>query len=116
MSRRKDRKQDTNLANEPIFRLTAKAAESNGVAGGSHPPLARPQGGRNLGPMTQSIGIARGTGRQAGSSRGSTPSPRRESRTVEMSKASMPDLATLEAEIEQSHNEFLASFRTSLSH
>jgi hypothetical protein len=33
-----------------------------------------------------------------------------------MSKASMPDLATLEAEIEQSHNEFLASFRTSLSH
>jgi hypothetical protein len=33
-----------------------------------------------------------------------------------MSTSSTPDLATLEAEIEEGHNQFLASFRTSLGH
>ena len=95
--------------------MTARAAESNGGDGGSDPPPARAQGGRNFGPMTQSDGITRGTKGKAGSSRPSKPSLRRKSRTVE-SRASMPDLGSFEAQIEESHNQFLASFSSRLRH
>jgi hypothetical protein len=96
--------------------MTASAAESNGVAGGSHPPPARARGGRSLGPTTPSNGTARRTKRKAGSSRASTPRPRRKSRTVEESRASTPDLAELEAQIKENHDLFLVSFRSSLGH
>jgi hypothetical protein len=66
--------------------------------------------------MTPSNSTTRRIKSKAGSSWASTPSPRRKSKTVEESRASTPDLATLEAEIQESHDQFLASFRTSLGH
>jgi hypothetical protein len=105
-----------NDVNEPVDKLTARAVESNGVAGGSHPPPARDRDGRSLGPTTPSNGSTHRTKSRAGSSRASTPSPRRKARTVEESGASTPDLAALEAQIAEVHSQFLASFRTSLGH
>ena len=51
------RRRDNRKNNE----MTAKATESNGVAGGTHLPPAGARGGRNIGPMTSSNGATRRT-------------------------------------------------------
>ena len=95
---------------------TRNAAESNGVAGGSHPPPARARGGRSLGPMTSSNGTSRRTTSKAGSSRANKPSPRLKASSAEVSTSSTTDLATLEGEIKENHDQFLVSFQTSIGH
>ena len=106
----------TRRKKKPKATKPPNAAGANGVAGGSHPPPARAQGGRDLGATTPSNGTTRRAKSKAGSSRASKPSPRRKASSAGVSTSSTPDLATLEAQIEEGHNRFVASFRTSLGH
>jgi hypothetical protein len=95
---------------------TRNIAESNGVAGVSHPLPARARSGQNLGPTTSSNGTTRPTKIKAGSPRANNPSPRLKSSSAEVATSSTHELTTLEAEIKQNHDQFLVSFRTSIGH
>ena len=102
---------------KPKVGKSPNTTESNGVAGGAHPPPGRAKGGRSLGPTTPTNGTTLPTKSKAGSSRASKPSPRRKASSAgEVSKSSAPNLAELEAQIKENHDQFFDSYRSSLRH